>query len=41
MEAKIAFEKLFARIPGYEISGPIVRIKTPTDRALERLPVSF
>jgi cytochrome P450 len=41
MEAKIAFEELFQRIPDYEISGPIVRVKTPTDRALERLPVSF
>ena len=41
MEAKIAFEELFGRIPDYEISGPIVRVKTPTDRALERLPVSF
>ena len=41
MEAKIAFEELFRRIPEYEISGPIVRVKTPTDRALERLPVAF
>ncbi|HSL76533.1 MAG TPA: cytochrome P450 [Candidatus Limnocylindrales bacterium] len=41
MEAMIAFEELFERIPDYEISGPIVRVKTPTDRALERLPVTF
>jgi cytochrome P450 len=41
LEARIAFEELFARIPDYAISGPIVRVKTPTDRALERLPVEF
>ena len=41
LEAQIAFEELFARIPDYAISGPIVRVKTPTDRALERLPVEF
>jgi cytochrome P450 len=41
LEAKIAFEELFKRIPEYAVSGPIVRIKTPTDRALESLPVTF
>lgn len=41
LEATIAFEELFRRIPSYAVSGPIVRIKTPTDRALESLPVSF
>jgi cytochrome P450 len=41
LEARIAFEELFRRIPDYEVSGPIVRVKTPTDRALERLPVTF
>jgi cytochrome P450 len=41
LEAKIAFEELFRRIPAYAVSGPIVRVKTPTDRALERLPVEF
>lgn len=41
MEARIAFEELFRRIPDYDIAGPIVRVKTPTDRALERLPVEF
>ncbi len=41
LEARIAFEELFERIPDYAISGPIVRVKTPTDRALERLPVEF
>jgi cytochrome P450 family 130 len=41
LEARIAFEELFARIPDYAVSGPIVRVKTPTDRALERLPVEF
>ncbi len=28
-------------ITSYEVTGPIVRIKTPTDRALESLPVEF
>jgi cytochrome P450 len=41
LEARIVFEELFRRIPDYEVSGPIVRVKTPTDRALERLPVVF
>lgn len=41
LEARIVFEELFRRIPDYEVSGPIVRVKTPTDRALERLPVEF
>jgi cytochrome P450 len=41
LEAKILFEELFRRIPEYAVSGPIVRIKTPTDRALESLPVEF
>jgi cytochrome P450 len=41
LEGRIAFEELFRRIPGYELSGPPVRITTPTDRAFERLPVSF
>jgi cytochrome P450 len=41
LEAGIVFEELFRRIPEYAIAGPIVRIKTPTDRALESLPVEF
>ncbi len=41
LEAKILFEELFRRIPEYAVAGPIVRIKTPTDRALESLPVEF
>jgi cytochrome P450 len=41
LEARIVFEELFKRIPEYAVSGPIVRIKTPTDRALESLPVEF
>ncbi|MEA2605829.1 MAG: hypothetical protein QOI00_586 [Chloroflexota bacterium] len=41
LEARIVFEELFRRIPEYAVSGPIVRIKTPTDRALESLPVEF
>ena len=41
LEAKFVFEELFRRIPEYAVSGPIVQIKTPTDRALESLPVEF
>ena len=41
LEAKIAIEELFQRIPDYAVSGPVVRIKTPTDRAIESLPVEF
>jgi cytochrome P450 len=41
LEAKVVFEELFARIPTYAVSGPIRRITTPTDRALESLPVQF
>jgi cytochrome P450 len=40
LEARIAFEELFARIPEYAVAGPIVRVRT-TDRALESLPVEF
>ena len=41
LEARIAFETLFRRIPAYAVGGPILRVKTPTDRALESLPVKF
>jgi cytochrome P450 len=41
LEAAIVFEDLLRRIPEYAVSGPIVRIRTPTDRALESLPVEF
>jgi hypothetical protein len=41
LEARIAFEELLRRIPNYAVSGPVVRVMTPTDRALERLPVEF
>ncbi len=41
LEAGIAFDELLRRIPDYEVSGPIVRVKTPTDRVLESLPVVF
>ena len=41
LEVKIVFEELFRRIPEYAVGGPIVRVPTPTDRALESLPVEF
>jgi hypothetical protein len=41
MEARIVFEQLLDRIPDYAVSGPVVRVRTPTDRVLEHLPVEF
>jgi len=41
LEARIVFEELLPRIPAWSVSGPIVRLRTPTDRGLERLPVEF
>jgi cytochrome P450 len=41
LEAKIVFEELLPRIPAWSVDGPIVRLPTPTDRGLERLPVAF
>ena len=41
LEGRIALEELLVRIPPYAVNGPIVRIQTPTDRGLERLPVAF
>jgi cytochrome P450 len=41
LEAAIAFDELLRRIPEYAVSGSIIRVKTPTDRVLESLPVEF
>jgi len=41
LEARVAFEELFRRIPEYTVTGPVQRISTPTDRAFESLPVEF
>jgi len=41
LEGRIALEELLKRIPEYAVAGDIVRVRTPTDRALERLPVEF
>jgi cytochrome P450 len=41
LEAKVVLEELFRRIPTYSVAGPVVRVGTPTDRALESLPVEF
>ena len=41
LEARIVFEELLPRIPSWSVAGPIVRLPTPTDRGLERLPVEF
>ena len=40
LEARIALEEFFARVPTYAVRGPVVRVAT-TDRALESLPVEF
>jgi cytochrome P450 len=40
LEARIALEEFFARVPTYAVSGPVRRVAT-TDRALESLPVEF
>jgi cytochrome P450 len=41
LEARIAFEELFRRVPRYAIAGPVVRVRTASDRTLEQLPVAF
>jgi cytochrome P450 len=41
LEAKVAFEELFKRIPDYSVIGPTVRGTTPADRLFESLPVEF
>jgi cytochrome P450 len=41
LEGRIALGELLRRIPDYAVAGPVVRTTTPTDRALERLPVAF
>jgi cytochrome P450 len=41
LEGRIALGELLRRIPDYAVSGPVVRTNTPTDRALESLPVAF
>jgi cytochrome P450 len=41
LEGRIVLEELLPRVPGWAVSGPIVRLPTPTDRGLERLPVEL
>ena len=41
LEARVAFEELFKRIPEYAVTGPTVRGSTPSDRLFESLPVEF
>jgi cytochrome P450 len=40
LEARIAFERLFARMPRYEIAGPVERHFTFLERGIARLPIS-
>ena len=41
LEARVAFEELFKRIPDYAVIGPTLRGSTPSDRLFESLPVEF
>jgi cytochrome P450 len=41
LEARVAFEELFKRIPDYTVVGPTRRGTTPSDRLFESLPVEF
>jgi cytochrome P450 len=41
LEGRIALHEFLKRIPTYSVAGPVTRISTPTDRALESLPVEF
>jgi len=41
LEARVAFEELFKRIPEYAVIGPTVRGSTPSDRLFESLPVEL
>ena len=41
LEARIAFERLFARMPRYEIAGPVERHFTFLERGISRLPIAL
>ena len=41
LEARVALEELFKRIPDYAVIGPTVRASTPSDRLFESLPVEL
>jgi cytochrome P450 len=41
MEARIAFEAFFARVPEYALAGPVERLFTFEERAIERLPLEL
>jgi cytochrome P450 len=41
LEARIAFEQFFQRVPNYSIRGTIQRLRSDTDRGILRLPVEF
>jgi len=41
LEARIAFAKLFARIPEYRVAGPVERMFTRQERGISRLPVEL
>jgi cytochrome P450 len=41
MEARIAFQRLFARMPRYEIAGPVERHFTFLERGIARLPLAL
>jgi cytochrome P450 len=41
LEARIAFERLFARMPRYEIAGPVERHFTFLERGIAHLPIAL
>lgn len=41
LEGRVALEALLARIPDYEVAGPVERMYTHNAWGLERLPVRF
>ena len=41
IEARIAFEEFFRRVPEYEVTGPIERMFTRQERGVASLPVRF
>ena len=41
LEARIAFERLFARMPRYEIAGPVERHFTFLERGISHLPIAL
>jgi cytochrome P450 len=41
LEGRIGLERLLARIPDYELAGPIARVSSPVSHEIVSLPVTF